>query len=424
MKAICILLQNQYDMDIRVRRKAEALVAAGYAVDVLALRGESKNLRCYQLNGVQVHTIALGKRRGSLYRYIFEYLVFLVWAAMKLERLYRQTPYAVVDVNNLPDFLVFAALPAKRKGARVVFDMHEITPEFFMSKYRARPESRLVQLARLIERASVNFAHHVITINQPILQLLIERGYPDSKLSVIMNCADEELFREPAAGWTEPVASTGKTGFIFMYHGTLTQIYGLDIAIEAFAQARKQMPNAEFWILGNGPESEALREKARRLGVEAEVRFLGSVIPSEIPTWLHHCDVGVLATRQDIFLELSFSNKLSEYVIMNKPVIASRLRTIRHYFSDQAIAFFKPECSQELEVQMIRLYRDAKVRSELAYQARQEYKPIRWPIMRSRYLSLMERLTTLDTEEEIADQTPPDTHPVCATPGPEGTTAS
>ena len=37
MKAVCILLQNHYDMDIRVRRKAEALVAEGYEVDVLAL---------------------------------------------------------------------------------------------------------------------------------------------------------------------------------------------------------------------------------------------------------------------------------------------------------------------------------------------------------------------------------------------------
>jgi len=38
MKSVCILLQNDYELDIRVRRKAEALVGAGYSVDVLALR--------------------------------------------------------------------------------------------------------------------------------------------------------------------------------------------------------------------------------------------------------------------------------------------------------------------------------------------------------------------------------------------------
>src|SRR5437660_8631566 len=39
MKSVCILLQNWYDIDARVRRKAEALVAAGHSVDVLALAG-------------------------------------------------------------------------------------------------------------------------------------------------------------------------------------------------------------------------------------------------------------------------------------------------------------------------------------------------------------------------------------------------
>src|SRR3989442_12265023 len=35
-------------------------------------------------------------------------------------------------------------------------------------------------------------------------------------------------------------------------------------------------------------------------------------ISDEIPRWLKRCDIGVLATRQDTFLDLSFSGKLSE----------------------------------------------------------------------------------------------------------------
>ena len=64
MKSICMLLQNQYDVDMRVRRKAEALVAAGYSVDVLALRG-AKAQKTYMLEGIRVYTLALGKKRGS-----------------------------------------------------------------------------------------------------------------------------------------------------------------------------------------------------------------------------------------------------------------------------------------------------------------------------------------------------------------------
>src|SRR5882724_10051897 len=73
MKTVCIVVQNYYDIDIRVRRKAEALVAAGYEVDVLALRATADGPASYVLSGVQVYTVDLGKQRGSLVRYVFEY---------------------------------------------------------------------------------------------------------------------------------------------------------------------------------------------------------------------------------------------------------------------------------------------------------------------------------------------------------------
>ena len=60
MKSVCLVVQNIYDIDPRVRRKAEALVAAGYVVDVLALRACNGQKR-YQLNGVNVRTMSLAK---------------------------------------------------------------------------------------------------------------------------------------------------------------------------------------------------------------------------------------------------------------------------------------------------------------------------------------------------------------------------
>src|SRR5436190_24278694 len=81
MKSICMLLQNQYDVDMRVRRKAEALVAAGYSVDVLALRG-AKAQKTYTLAGVRVHTLALGKKPRALARYASESVALRLWALL------------------------------------------------------------------------------------------------------------------------------------------------------------------------------------------------------------------------------------------------------------------------------------------------------------------------------------------------------
>jgi glycosyltransferase involved in cell wall biosynthesis len=406
MKSVCILLQNHYEVDIRVRRKAEALVSAGYSVDVLALRSPYSQAKAYALSGVNVYTISLGKKRGSVVRYVFEYLAFFLWASLKLSVLMGRRHYAAVDVNNLPDFLVFAAAYAKRKGAKIVFDMHEITPEFYISKYGIKQNSWMVRVLKYVEKASFDFADHVITINAPIQALLASRGLPASKSAVIMNSVDETMFANAARS---PIASdTRETQkrFVMMYHGTLTHIYGLDIALEAFGVARREMPGAELWILGDGPARGALEGLCRKLGLESNVRLIGPVLPQEVPQWLKRCDVGILATRQDVFLDFSFSNKLSEYIIMDKPVICSRLKTIRHYFNEDSLAFFEPNSSASLATQMVRMYQHPQLRAQFAKRAKHEYSPIRWEVMRQRYLELMVRLVGATREAKDDSQTP------------------
>jgi len=392
MKSVCILVQSFYEQDIRVRRKAEALVAAGYSVDVIALQSRHSTLKTYTLNGVNVYTFFLSKKRGAFHRYVFEYLTFFLLAFFKLSALMKSRHYAVIDVNNLPDLLVFASWYAKRKGAKVVFDMHEITPEFLMSKYGLNENNWQVRLAKYVERASIRYADHVLTINDPIRDLLVSRGLSATKSTVITNSVDETLFASVSTSSSKAVARAHWENFVMMYHGTLTRIYGLDIAIEAFGMAQHQMPGAQFWILGDGPEKSLLESLSRDRGLDSKVKFIDTVLPQEVPQWLNRCDVGILPTRRDVFLDLSFSNKLSEYVIMNKAIVSSRLKTIRHYFSEKALAFFEPNNPSDLAEQMVRVYRDAELRVQLANRAKSEYEAIRWDVMKRRYLNLMEEI--------------------------------
>src|SRR5437867_11027004 len=190
MRSGCILLQGPYDFDARVRRKAEALVSAGYSVDVLALR-PPHGAKNYSLKGVNVITISLGKKRGSMARYTFEYAAFFLWAFFRLSVLMRRKRYTFIDVNTLPDFLIFAAAPARWMGAKLILDMHEITPEFYRSKYGITEDSWPVRLLRRVEKLSFDYADYVITINDPIQDLLVSRGLVRSTSIVVMNAADE-----------------------------------------------------------------------------------------------------------------------------------------------------------------------------------------------------------------------------------------
>src|SRR6266849_9545264 len=267
MRNICIVVQNVYDFDVRVRRKAEALVAAGYSVDVLALAPPNGKAE-YVLDGVNVFTISLGKKRGSLARYIYEYVAFFVWTFFCVIALMRRRHFAVIDVNTLPDFLIFAVVPARWMGAKLILDMHEITPEFYISKYGIAEDSWLVRLLQFQEKISFNCADHVITINEPIQGLLARRGLPSQKTTVVMNAADEGRFLPSSHA---AAIDDRSRAFVMVYHGTLTRIYGLDIAIEAFSMVHGEMPRSELWILGSGPEQGALAVLAQECGLTSKV---------------------------------------------------------------------------------------------------------------------------------------------------------
>jgi len=398
LKSVCILDQSIYEFDPRVRRKAEALVAAGYSVDVLAL-GSPRAKKTFELNGVNVRTISLVKKRASLGRYTFEYLAFFVWCFARVCIQMRKRKYAVIDVNTLPDFLIFAPIVARWMGAKLVLDMHEITPEFYISKYRIAENSWFVRLLKYIEKISFNFADRVITISDPIQDLLVGRGMSPAKTTVIMNAADEARFISGQQS-SQVTKDTARGRFVMMYHGTLTWIYGLEIAVEAFALARERMPEAEFWILGFGPEESSLERLIQQSGLTSSVRLIGAIPPAEIPGWLKQCDVGILPIRRDVFLDFAFPNKLAEYIITGKPVIISRLKALCHYFSEEALAYFEPGNSQDLATEMVRIYRDTGLRDRLVARAKQEYMPIRWDVMKQRYLTLIDDLVACRALEQ------------------------
>jgi len=388
MKSVCLVVQNVYDIDCRVRRKAEALVSAGYSVDVLALTPAHGKMT-YTLNGVNVYTVSLGKKRGSLIRYFFEYAAFFLWVLVRVVLLMQHRRYIVVDVNTLPDFLIFAVVPARWMGAKLILDMHEITPEFYMSKYGVAEDSRLVRLLQFLEKISFDCADRVITITEPIQTLLVGRGLPSPKTMVLMNAADEARFSMNSRA---AALDDRSHVFVMLYHGTLTKIYGLDIAIEAFSMVHEEMPGAELWILGSGPEKGVLAGLAQERGLTSKVNLVGQVPSEDIPAWLNKCDVGVLPIRRDVFLDFAFPNKLPEFITMGKPVLMSRLRTIRYYFSEDALSYFEPNDSADLAERMVQLYRDRGLCTRLAARATQEYAPIRWDVMKERYLKLIEDL--------------------------------
>jgi glycosyltransferase involved in cell wall biosynthesis len=81
--------------------------------------------------------------------------------------------------------------------------------------------------------------------------------------------------------------------------GRLLHWKGFDLALQAFAQLVQDVPDSEYWIVGDGPERKNLERLARKLGIIDKVRFWGALPRSEALKKLAECDVLVHPSLHD-----------------------------------------------------------------------------------------------------------------------------
>jgi len=385
-----------YPADPRVKREAEALRALGLRVAVIALRGQGQRAveRC---GGVLAIRVRGGKRRAGFLGSLGDYLAFL-WRCRWLVARHRLLRHLrIVHIHTLPDFLLWAALPARARGARLVFDMHEIFPEFTRAKFRGLAGRVLEAVARGIERWARRQADLTITVNRPIDALLgrrpISRSRPPAteRRLTIHNTADPADFGTGVPARRDRHAVDGTLELV--YHGTLTRLYGLDIAIRGALEARRRGIPIRFSVIGSGPDREALERLTARLGGADAVRFESPLPQSALPARLGACDAGVVPTRLDGMTRYSLSNKLLEYIHLGIPVLAARLPSYAGYLAEDAAWYWTPGDPDDLARAIADLAAsDAAERTRRTEQARKGLAPFVWSLERERLLAAYREL--------------------------------
>lgn len=96
---------------------------------------------------------------------------------------------------------------------------------------------------------------------------LYQMGAPDVQIVPEVGLLDDEI--EALSQY--PLPSEQPVRFISM--GRLLHWKGFHLGVQAFAAAK--LPNAEYWIVGDGPELERLKQLACDQGVEKQVKFWG-----------------------------------------------------------------------------------------------------------------------------------------------------
>jgi glycosyltransferase involved in cell wall biosynthesis len=360
-----------------VRRDVLELLERGYEVDLICLRHQPHEGEPPVHPRLHVHRVPIRHRR-RLIRYPFEYSAFFAWALAVASWLGLRHRYAAVQVDNLPDHLVWTALVPRWRGARCVLNLYELTPEMVAARVTGGLRRPLLALARAVERLATSWADRVVVVSRSCFEALQERGVPAERMSIVVNS-----YPLPVSPRRHPPSSP-----LLITHGTLVRRYGIDQAIRALALLAPAWPDLRLAVMGDGEQRPALEALARELGLGDRVEFTGWLPWAKGLERVRRATLCLVPVLGDGYGRFLLPTKLLEAVQLGVPVVCSRLPAIEAYFPE-GVSYARSGDARDLADRIHELLSDPERACRQAERAAELGAELAWERVRERYLEAL-----------------------------------
>jgi len=389
-RRVCIIRHGGHPEDVRVRKEALALADRGYQVSVICSVSETNSRKREIVNGINVYRLPVKHIRGGIVRYLYEYGLFFSLAAAKLCSLHFQNRFDVIQVNTLPDYLVFVTLLPKLFGAKVVLDLHEPSPELCALKF-GRDRPFLMWVVKMAEQLSIKYADRAITVSDQMKENYVKRGAKASKMSVVLNVPNLEFDYDRHK---EELESLPKQGFSLVSHGSIIKRYGQDVAVKAVNLVKEVIPDVRLKILGTGEYESEIKKLVKDLKLEQYVQFLGLIPFMDMVTTVGSADIGLVPVEKNDYSDLVHTNKMFEFVAMKRPVVISRTKAVEDFFGadDSCFEYFEPSNEHDLARAIIELHKKPDRREQMVKNSYRKFESVSWDIVKENYCDIFDEL--------------------------------
>ena len=373
-KALILVENLSVPFDRRVWQESLALRDAGWEVHVICPQGTKRDTEPYaEIDGVRIHRYPLAPATGGPRGYVKEYGSAL-WHTWRLARKIGRVD--VVHACNPPDLFYLIAKRLKRKGARFVFDQHDLVPELYLSRFD-RGEDFLYRAVCRVERATYRAADVVIATNESYREVAISRGgMAPEKVFVVRSAPTVERFRQV------PPDESIKRGkpYLLCYLGVMGPQDGVDYALRALAKLRDEHGRTDWHaaFVGAGDTFEDMKALAGELGLADTVTFTGRIPDEDLLRYLSTADVCLAPDPRNPLNDVSTMNKIMEYMAMSRPIVSFDLKEAR--VSAGEAALYAPANDESAFAQLIgKLLDDPDERARMGSLGRERVAgPLSW----------------------------------------------
>ncbi|EPD48528.1 MULTISPECIES: glycosyltransferase family 4 protein [unclassified Corynebacterium] len=295
---------------------ARRMAAAGHEVTMICGRDEAMDKT---VDGIHVRRLAIPYRNEMSKRErIVSFFNFLVRASAVAARV----PADVIYASSTPLTVAVPGIVAKfTQRAPLVAEIRDLWPEVPIKLgYLNNPVA--IFLAKQLEKAFYAASSEVVALS-PSMADGVKEVAPKKRVTVIPNASDFERFDVPAdqraafrkeQGWGDDVVA--------VYAGGFGMSYQLEWLVDLAAQLRRDgVENVRFVLLGQGSDSDALYQRAKDAGLDADAMFLGRQPKEDVAKYVSAADIALSPLRDDPCLEGNSLNKVFDAMAASRPVV-------------------------------------------------------------------------------------------------------
>jgi glycosyltransferase involved in cell wall biosynthesis len=251
-----------------------------------------------------------------------------VWAdTPRLVREFR--PDVVIASSTYPLDIAVARRLARRAGARLVFEVHDLWPLSPIELSGMSPRHPFALLCGWAERSAYRDADVVISMLPKVHQHMASQGLDLRKLHIVPNgiaLDDWQGAPEPLRHDVQAALARARAGgrLVVGYAGSMGLPNALDQLLDAAALLQAQGGSGAqlaFVMVGSGHEQARLQQRVQDEGLSA-VQLLQPISKAQVPAFLAALDMAYIGWQRVPIYRFGIApNKLMDYMMAACPVL-------------------------------------------------------------------------------------------------------